>query len=127
VKAMSEQFTKLALSNKEKRIFPSQSESNPRGGSTIDPNDVQKVNAIIFLRLDKKVDTYAGEQNVNEFPSPSSSSSFPQSGDMTPTLIDSISSKELDDPNESESINDSFSPKDTTTPSSCASNPPSIP
>ena len=61
MKIMSEQFAQLAISTREKGVFPSQPEVNPRGGSLFDPNDVQKVNVIIALRLGKKVDTYVGE------------------------------------------------------------------
>jgi len=61
--------------------------------------------------LGKNVNTHVGEKNINESSSPLSSSPSPQSSDMTPTLMDSIPSKEVHDPKESESINDSTSPK----------------
>ena len=72
---MSEQSAQLAMSYRKKEVLPSRPESNPRGGSSFDPNDVRKVNAIISLWSGRKVDTHVGEQNVNESPSPSSSSS----------------------------------------------------
>ena len=69
-----------------------------------------------------------GEQNANEFSSPSSSSPSPQSGDVTPTPIDSIPSKMVNDPKESESTNDFTSPRETPTPSSYAfTSPPPFP
>jgi len=51
MKTMSEQFAKLAVSNREQGVFPSQPEVNSRGGSSSssDCNDVQNVNAIISL------------------------------------------------------------------------------
>jgi len=67
---MSEQFSQLVMSNREKGIFPSQLEVNPRGSSSFDPNEVRKVNAVITLWLGKKVDTHVGEQVVNESPPP---------------------------------------------------------
>ena len=75
MKTMSEQFAQFVVSNREKGLFCSQPEVNPREGSSssFDPNDVQKVNAIISLRSGKKVDTYVDEQNVNDSPSSSSS------------------------------------------------------
>ena len=63
------------------------------------------------------------EQNENGSPSLLSSSPSPQSCNVVPTSIDSIPSKKVDDPKEGESINDSTPPRDTSTPSSCASKP----
>ena len=90
MKIMSEQFTKLVMANRKKRVFPSQPESNLRGGSSFDLNNAQKVNVVIFLWSGKTIDTHVGEKNVNKSPSPSSSSPSSQSADMNLTPIDSI-------------------------------------
>ena len=80
MKTISEQLTQLAMSNMEKGLFPSQVKVNPRGGSSssFDPNDIRKVNDVISLELDKKVDTHVGKQHGNESPSPSSSPLLPK-------------------------------------------------
>jgi len=65
MRTISEQFAQLATSNRE--IW----------GSLFDPNDVQKVNAIIFLGWGEKVDTHMGGKNVSESLSLSSSFAFP--------------------------------------------------
>jgi len=65
------------------------------------------------------VDTYVGEQIVNESPSPSSCPPSPQRNDVTPTPIDSIPSKEVDDLKKSESVNDSTLPRDYSNPFLC--------
>jgi len=116
------------MSNREKGVFSSQLKVNPRGGSSssFDPNDVQKVKAMISLWLGKRVDTIVGEQNENDFHSPSSSLSYLQCDDMLPSLIVQILSKEADKPKESESIDDSTSPRDSPTPSICVSKPPPL-
>jgi len=51
IKTMSEEFSQLAMSNREKGVFPSQPNVNPIEGSSFsfDPSDVQKVNAVISL------------------------------------------------------------------------------
>ena len=103
MKTMSEQFAQLAMSNREKGVFPSQPEVNPRGSSSssFDPNDVQKVNDVISLRSGKKVDTYMGKQFVNESLSPSSSLPSPQGDDVCLSPMTPIPSKDLDEPKES--------------------------
>ena len=62
MKTTSEQFAQFAMSNGEKRVFPSQAEVNLRGSSSssFDPNDVWKVKAIIALRSGKKVERSRG-------------------------------------------------------------------
>ena len=80
--------------------------------------------AVISLRLGKKVDTHVGEQNKNESPSLSSSLHSPQGYDVLPSPVDLTPSKEVNDLKESESINDSTSPRDASTPSPWDSKPP---
>jgi len=82
MKTMSEQFAKLAMSNREKGVFSCQPKVNPRGSSSFDPNDVRKVNAIIALWSSKKVDTLVGDQVLNESPPPLSSLPSPQGDDV---------------------------------------------
>jgi len=103
MKTLSEQFAQLAISNREKRVFPSQPEVNPRGSSSsfFDTNDVRKVNAVIALWSGKKVDTHVGEQVVNESLSPSSSLPSPQGDDVCLSPMTPIPSKDLDEPKES--------------------------
>jgi len=57
---------------------------------------VEKVNAIISLWLGKKVDTYVGEQQENELPSPSSYFLSPPCVDVNPTSIDALPFKGVD-------------------------------
>jgi len=61
-KTMSEQFTQLIMSNREKGVFPIRQEMNLKGGSSssFNPYDVQKVNAVISLRSGKNFDTHMG-------------------------------------------------------------------
>jgi len=112
--------------NREKGTCPSQPEANPRGGfsSSFDPNDVRKVNVVISLRSGKKVDTHVGEPQANELPSPASSSSSPQCVDVNPTTVDAPPSKELDNSEVDEPIDDSMPPTGIPTPSPCVSAPP---
>ena len=112
------------MSNREKGIFPSQPEANPRGGSSpsFDPNDVRKVNALISLRSGKKVDTHVGEQQVHELPSPASSSLSPPCVDVNPT-VDALPSKEVDDSKGHEPNDGSTPPKSIPTSSPCVSAP----
>ena len=53
MKIISEQFTQLAMSNREKGVFPIQFEVNSKGGSSTscDPNDIWKMNVVISLRF----------------------------------------------------------------------------
>jgi len=125
MRTMSEQFAQLAMSNREKGTFPSQPETNPRGGSSssFDPNDVRKVNAVISSRLGKKVDTHVGEQEVHELPSPAPSSLSPPCVDMNPT-VDVLPSKEVNDSKGDEPNDGSTPPKSIPTSSPCVSAPP---
>lgn len=70
MKTISEQFAQSARSNKERWTFPSQSEVNSRerSSSSFGPSDVRKVNFIISIWSDKKVDIHVGDQNVNQSP-----------------------------------------------------------
>jgi len=126
MRTMSEQFAQLAMSNREKETFPSRPEANLRGGSSssFDPNDVRKVNAVISLRLGKKVDTHVGEQQANELPSPAPSSLSPPCVDVNPATVDALPSKEVDNSKGDESIDDSMPPTGIPTPSPCVSAPP---
>jgi len=122
---MREQFAQLAMSNREKGTFPSQQETNPRGGVFIlfYPNDVRKFNVVISLRLGKKVDTHVGDQQENELPSPTSSSLSTPCVDVNPTTIDALPSKGVGNSEGEEPIDDSIPPKGIPTPSTCASTP----
>ena len=100
---------------------------NPREGfsSSFDPSGIRKVNTVISLQLGKKVGTHVHEQNKNDPPSPSSSLPSPQSDDVFPSLIIQIPSEDVDEPKEGELIHDFTSPKDSPTPSTCVTRPPS--
>jgi len=129
MRTMSEQFTQLAMSNREKGTFPSEPEANLRGGSSssFDPNDVRNVNAVISLRSGKKVDTHVGEQQANELPSPAPSSLSLLCVDVNPTTVDALPSKEVDNSKGDEPIDDSMPPTGIPTSSPCDSaTPPSF-
>jgi len=126
MRTMSEQFSQLAMSNWEKGTFPSQPEANPRWGSSssFDPNDVRKVNAVISLRSGKKVDTHVGEQQANELPSPAPSCLSPLCVDVNLTTVDALPSKEVDNSEGDEPIDDSMPLTGIPIPSPCVSAPP---
>ena len=127
MRTMSEQFAQLAMSNREKGTFPSQPEANPRGGSSssFNPNDVRKVNAVISLRSRKKIDTHVGEQQANELPSLAPSALPSPCVDVkNPTTVDMLPSKEVDNSEGDEPIDDFMPPMGIPTPSSCVSAPP---
>jgi len=64
-----------------------------------------------------------GVPNENDYPCPLSSLLSPQSGDVLPSPMASIPSKEVDEHKESASIHDFTSPRDAPTPSSYVSKP----
>jgi len=107
------------MSNREKRIFPSQPEANPRGGSSSSfiPNDVRKVNTVMLLRLGKKIDTHMGEQQAL-------SSLSPPCVDVDPTTVDALPSKEVNNSEGDEPIDDSMPSTGIPTLSPCVSAPP---
>jgi len=113
------------MSNREKGGFPSQLEVSRIGGSSssFDPHDIQKVNAVISLRLGKKFDTHVGEQNENDSPSPSATLPPAQSGDVFPSPLIQIPSNDGDGCKQGESIYDSTYPKDFPTPCPCVIKP----
>ena len=82
---------------------------------------MRKVNAIISLRSGKKVDTHVGEPQANELPSPGPSSLSPQCVDVNPTNVDAPPSKEVDNSEGDEPIDDSMPPTGIPTPSPCVS------
>jgi len=82
------------------------------------------VNAIISVQLGKKVDNYMFEQEVNESPSSSSSLPSSQGDDVCLFPMIPITSKDMEEPKESESIHDSTSPKDSPNASSGVTRPP---
>ena len=79
----------------------------------------------LSLRSGKKVDTYVGEQQENELPSPAPSSLSPPCVDVNPTTIDALPSKDVDNSEGDEPIDDSMPPTGIPTPSPCVYAPPS--
>jgi len=57
LEAIAQQFSQTAIANKEKGTFPSQPETNPKGGTSFGStaNIFRKINAIITLRLEKRL------------------------------------------------------------------------
>jgi len=128
MKITIEQFAQLAMSNRDKGVFPNKPEVNPRGDycPSFDPNGIRKVNAIISLWSGKKVDSHVVEQNDNDSPSLLSSCPPPRSDDVFPSPIIQISLKDVGRLKERESIYDSTSLKDSLTPLCVAKPSPSL-